>query len=105
MCRLGTEKEIRIEVDHRIGCARAIHTDGNPGVGAFTEITVHPQRRGDVLILGEEDLTHRNRLKRLLRYLTQYSGGIQSDLRALSDGKARIGWRAVVAEHVVHRRL
>ena len=54
---------------------------------------------------GEKDLSHRNRLKRLLRDLSQYGGGVKPNFGALGRRITRHRRQPIVAKHVVHRRL
>jgi hypothetical protein len=59
----------------------------------------------NVLIGGEEDLPHGDRLKRLLGNLPEHGGGVQPDLGALGRGISRARRVAIMAEDIVQRGL
>jgi hypothetical protein len=105
MRRLRSEEEVGVQVDRRLDAPGMVNPDGDAGVRALPEITVHPQRHLDIGVVGEEHLAHRHGLKRLLRQLPQGVRGVQPDLGALRRGVRGAPRLTVVPEHVVHRRL
>src|SRR5438045_1060527 len=105
MRSLWSEQKIGVEVDHGIGAARAIYSNGNSGACPFAQIAVHAQCDLDVRFVCEKDLTHRHGLQRFLRYLSQHRRRIETDLGALRRRVARQCRQTIVAKHVVHWRL
>ena len=77
-----------------------------PGARSFLEIAVHAQRDGDVVVVGEKHRAHRHRLQRLLGHAAAAPPRCRGESRrARVDRERRAARRAVVAEHVVQRRL
>jgi hypothetical protein len=105
MGRLRTEEKIGIEVDDGICPTRAVNSDRNPGVRALPQVSIHAQGNLDILFLRQENLSHRDRLERILRNLPQNRGCIETDLRAFRRRETRLGRRSVVTHHVMQRRL
>ena len=99
----GSDQKIGVEVYHRVCSAGAIHAYRDSGVRSFAQIAIHAQRHLHVGFFGEKDLSHRNGLKRLLRDLSQYGGGIEANFCALGGRITRHRRQAIVAQHVVHR--
>jgi hypothetical protein len=58
----GANEEIRVEVDGRVGAARAVHADRNSSSIPVAQIAIHPQGDGDILLGREKNLAHRHRL-------------------------------------------
>jgi hypothetical protein len=66
MCRLGSEQKIGVQKNRGVGSTGAIHSDWNSCVRAFLQISVHSERDGNIVFLGEMNLAHGNRLEWLV---------------------------------------
>src|SRR2546423_127915 len=99
------KQEISVQINHCVRPTGAINADRNAGVRSFAQIAIHPQRDLHILFLRQENLTHRNRLQRFFRDLSQNCRGVEPDLGALRNSKTCCGGRSIVPKHVVHRRL
>ena len=102
--RFRADEKISVQIDRRVRASRAIHAHRNPGVRAFLEIPVHPQRDGDVGLVGEEHRAHGHRLKWLLGDVPQHRRGVEPNLRTLGRRERLSTGLSVMPHHVVQRR-
>src|SRR5689334_12973053 len=104
MRSLGTDEEIRIEVDGRVGATSAIHADRNSRSISLAQIAIHPQRDGHVIFSREKDLAHWHGLQWLIGDLAKYRRSVEPNFRAIRRRVSRALRCAVVANDVVQRR-
>ena len=102
--RLGTDEEVGVEIDRRVGAAGAVDADRDPRARTGLQVAVHPQRDRDVRFVGEEDGAHRHRLQRLLGHVAQHGRGVEPDLGSTRLVQRLPVGRAVESHHVVQRR-
>ena len=101
----GTDQEVGVEVDCRVGSPRAVDPNRDAYVGVRRQIAVHAKRDSNIGIGCEEDLPHRHRLQGLFRQMTKHGRGVQSNLGTRGRGKRRCARRSIVPEHVMQWSL
>ena len=102
---LRAEQEIGVDID---GAPR-YHPSGRrrpeSRCSSRPEISVHAKGTRHVLVIGQEDLTHGDRLRRLFGNLAKDCRRVEPDLRPLSGRERDLARGTVVPQDVVQRRL
>ena len=102
---LGSHQKIGVEEDRRPHATSPVHTHRNTGGRFPRDVAIHAERHRDIGVVGEIHGPERHGLQRFLGDVPQHRRRIQPDFGAIGVRHRPRVRTAIVAEHIVQRRL